>query len=109
MDKFFEKYNLPKLTQQETENLNGHISIKVTELRAFLVVQWLRTHLAMQGMLVQSLVWEDPTCYGATNSVHHNYLACDPPLLSPPAGNPEAKSIQLMSGTRVTRGVFSLQ
>ena len=33
-----------------------------------MVVQWLRTHLAMQRTPVQSLVWEDPTCYGTTKS-----------------------------------------
>ena len=31
-----------------------------------LVVQWLRIHLPMQGTRVLSLVWEDPTCLGAT-------------------------------------------
>ena len=31
---------------------------------ASLVVQWLRIHFAMQGILVRSLVWEDPTCRG---------------------------------------------
>ena len=32
MDKFREKYNLPKLTQEEIENLNDLIIIIVTEL-----------------------------------------------------------------------------
>ena len=31
---------------------------------ASLVVQWLRTHLAMQGTPVRSLIWEDPTSVG---------------------------------------------
>ena len=38
-----------------------------------LVVQWLRIHLPMQGAWVQTLVWEDPTCHGATKTVCHNY------------------------------------
>ena len=38
-----------------------------------LVVQWLRVHLAVQGTSVQFLVWEDPTCCGATEPVFHNY------------------------------------
>ena len=38
-----------------------------------LVAQWLGVHLPVQGMWVQSLVWEDPTCHGATKPVHHNY------------------------------------
>ena len=50
-------------------------------LGASLVVQWLRIHLAMQEILVQFLVREDPTCRRATKSVHqpseparsHNY------------------------------------
>ena len=31
-----------------------------------LVVQWTRIYLPMQGIRVQSLVWEDPICSGAT-------------------------------------------
>ena len=31
-----------------------------------LVAQWLGICLLMQGTLVQALVWEDPTCRGAT-------------------------------------------
>ena len=38
-----------------------------------LVVQWLRIHLPMQGIRVQSLVREDLTCHGATKPMHHNY------------------------------------
>ena len=40
-----------------------------------LVVQWLRIYVPMQETRVQSLIWEDPTCHGATTSVH-NY--CSP-------------------------------
>ena len=39
------------------------------------MVQWLRIHLAMQGIPVRLLAWEDPTCLGATKPVHHDYLA----------------------------------
>ena len=38
-----------------------------------LVMQWLRIHLPMQGTWVRSLVWEDPTCPGATKPMYHNY------------------------------------
>ena len=38
-----------------------------------LVVQWLEIRLPRQGTQVQSLVWEDATCHGATKPVHHNY------------------------------------
>ena len=38
-----------------------------------LVVQWLGIRLPMQGTQVRALVWEDPTCHGATKPVRHNY------------------------------------
>ena len=41
--------------------------------RASLVAQWLRICLPMQGTWVRALVWEDPTCRGATRPVSHNY------------------------------------
>ena len=40
---------------------------------ASLVAQWLRVRLPMQGTRVRALVWEDPTCRGATGPVSHNY------------------------------------
>ena len=43
---------------------------------ASLVVQWLRICLPMQRTRVWALVWEDPTCRGATGPVSHNYWAC---------------------------------
>ena len=60
-----------------------------------LLVQWLRIWLPMQGTWVRSLVWEDPTCHGATKPmchnhwacplepVSHNYWTCSPQLLKP--------------------------
>ena len=39
---------------------------------ASLVAQWLRICLLMQGTRVRALVWEDPTCHGATGPVSHN-------------------------------------
>ena len=47
--------------------------VRTNLLRTSLVAQQLRTHLLMQGTQVQSLVWEDHTCRGATKTVHHNY------------------------------------
>ena len=41
-----------------------------------LVTQWLRIHLPAQETQVPSLIWDDPTCRRATESVHHNYWAC---------------------------------
>ena len=43
---------------------------------ASLVAQWLRICLLMQGTRVRALVWEDPTCCGATRPVSHNCWAC---------------------------------
>ena len=40
---------------------------------ASLVAQWLRICLLMQGIRVRALVWEDPTCRGATRPVSHDY------------------------------------
>ena len=63
MDKFLEMHNLPKLNHEEIENMN----------RASLVAQWLGICLPMQGTWVRALVWEDPTCRGATGPVSRNY------------------------------------
>ena len=51
------------------------------DLRTFLMVQWLRIHLPMQRTWVWSLVRENPTCCGATKSMHHKYWvqALEPP------------------------------
>ena len=38
----------------------------------FLVVQWLRTHLPMQGTRVRFLVREDHTSHGAMKPTGHN-------------------------------------
>ena len=43
---------------------------------ASLVAQWVRIHLLMQGIRVQALIWEEPTCHGATKPVCQNYSAC---------------------------------
>ena len=43
--------------------------------RASLVRQWLKTHLAMKGTLVRSLIREDSTCCGTIKAVCHNYWA----------------------------------
>ena len=47
--------------------------LKMVLIRTSLVAQWLRIHLPMQGTWVRALVWEDPTCHGATKPVRHNY------------------------------------
>ena len=65
-------------TQQQQKTNN---SIKNGQ-RASLVAQWLRIRLPMQGTRVQALVWEDPTCHGATKPMCHKYWACALELVS---------------------------
>ena len=48
------------------------INFKTAVIGASLVAQWLRVCLPMQGTWVRALVWEDPTCRGATKPVSHN-------------------------------------
>ena len=55
---------------------------------ASLVAQWLRICLQMQGTRVQALVWEDPTCRGATRPVSHNYWACASGACAPQQESP---------------------
>ena len=50
-----------KKKKKKTKNVFG----------AYLMVHWLGIHLAIQGTLVQSLAWEDPTCQEATKPVHN--------------------------------------
>ena len=49
--------------------------------RASLVAWWLRIRLPTQGTRVRALVWEAPTCRGATKPTNHNYRAHMPQLL----------------------------
>ena len=58
----------------EFSKLAGYkINIQKSVAGASLVVQWLRICLLVQGTWVRALVWEDPTCRGATKPVSHNY------------------------------------
>ena len=59
------------------------------------MVQWLRIRLPMQGTQIRALVWEDPTCHGATKAHEPQLLslcsrAREPQLLSPRATTTEA-------------------
>ena len=47
--------------------------VKRAQHGASLVAQWLSVSLPMQGTRVRALLWEDPTCRGATRPVSHNY------------------------------------
>ena len=45
-------------------------------LGASLVAHWLGIRPPMQETRVRALVWEDPTCRGATKPACHSYWAC---------------------------------
>ena len=61
---------------QTLKNDQGFLSgavVKNPPAGASLAAQWLRICLPMQGTWVRALVWEDPTCRGATGPVSHSY------------------------------------
>ena len=60
----------------------------IKNTRASLVAQWLRICLPMQGTRVRALVWEDPTCRGATGPGSHNYWACKSGACAPQQERP---------------------
>ena len=64
-------------------HLSKWLSSKSLQIRTSLVVQWIRACLPMQGTLVESLVWEDSTCRGATKPMCHIYWAPMLQLLKP--------------------------
>ena len=51
----------------------GRMLLKITSTWTSLVVQWIRICLPVPGTRVQSLVWEDSTCLGATKPMSHNF------------------------------------
>ena len=56
--------------------IGNHLKDKIVKdesVGTSLVAQWLRIRLSVQGTQVRALVWEDPTCRGATKPVRHNY------------------------------------
>ena len=65
-----------------------------TSIWTSLVAQWLRICLPMQGTRVRALVWEDPTCCGATKPVCHNYWSLH--ALEPATHNYWAHAPQLL-------------
>ena len=67
------------VTSEGREGRTGHnkgMGLRHINYWAFLVAQWLRILLPLQGTWVRSLVRENPTCRGATKPVSHNYGAC---------------------------------
>ena len=69
--------SFPKRNQSLRQNPDfSEWSKEIDYTRASLVAQWLRICLPNQGTRVRALVWEDPTCRGATRPMSHNYWAC---------------------------------
>ena len=64
------------------QHFNLYLKLKKQTFGVFLVIQWLRTCLPMQGTRIASLVWEDPT-YCEKQSVSHNYWTHRRQLLRP--------------------------
>ena len=58
---------------QSLSGLRLYVAPSKNVSRDFLVVQWLRICLPMQGTCVQSLVWEDSTCQGAAKPESCSY------------------------------------
>ena len=65
----FSQCGLESISTRIIQNMLAKMHIP----RASLVAQWLRICLPMQGTRVRALVWEDPTCRGATGPMSHNY------------------------------------
>ena len=61
------------LTELIVVIISQYIQVLNHYVGASLVAQWLRICLLMKGTQVRALVWEDPTCRGATRPVSHNY------------------------------------
>ena len=80
------------------KNLNSYTNFRQKRPWASLAAQWLRVCLPMQGTWVWALVWEDPTCCGATKPVHHSYWAC---ALEPARHNSWPRVPQLLKPTRL--------
>ena len=71
-----DKELISKICKEFTKlNSKNKYVIKNGYCGASLVVQWLRIRLPMQEPRVRALVWEDPTCRGATKPLSHNYWA----------------------------------
>ena len=70
--KYSKKFIIVNYTKRGFTNHLNFLSLK-KNVGASLVAQWLRICLPMQETRVRALVWEDPTCHGATGPVSHNY------------------------------------
>ena len=87
-----------QLTQLNIKKRTDNSIKKWEDLGTFLVAQWLRIRLPMQGTRVWALVREGPTCRGATKPVRHDYWAC---ALEPMSHNYWAHVPQLLKPTRL--------
>ena len=70
---------------------------KKKRFKTSLTVQWLQTHLPMQGTWVPSLVQEDSTCLRAIKPMCHNYEA---PMITCSTRREATVMISLFAATR---------
>ena len=73
MEKIQETFNKDAEELKSKQTMNNTKNEIKNSLGTSLMAQWLRIRLARQGTQVRALVWEDPTCCGATKPVRHNY------------------------------------
>ena len=93
---FYQSYNLSNIYMRSILKV-FIVAIKKYRYGTSLVAQWSRIRLPMQETQVRSLVWEHPTCHGATKPVHHNYWAC---ALEPASHNYWARALKLLKPMR---------
>ena len=73
----------PKIQHKGALEVSKRNSVRIVCLMGLPGSQWFRICLAMQGTWVLFLVRKEPTCYGATKLMGHNYRAHELQLLKP--------------------------
>ena len=82
-----------------------------TQIGTSLVVQWLRTHLPMQGHMFEPWSWKIPhaaeqlsPCATTTEPVHHTYRGCAPQLPKPVCLEPMLRNKRSHRNEKPTQG-----
>ena len=72
------------------------LDLNKSDIWPSLLVQWLRILLPMQGTWVRSLIWEDPTCLGATTTTEPALQSLRATAISPQVMTTKLKGQQPM-------------